>query len=111
MLNNSPDNWAKCGWSGAASGFIIKDMLFFLNNIWRHTHPCANVDVVGFHLSPQVLADSFLSEELLQKLGAVFEVVATNPPLPRLPMLDAGGIVTRAPLHASWAARLGEGMG
>lgn len=24
MLNNSPDNWAKCGWSGAASGSVVK---------------------------------------------------------------------------------------
>lgn len=74
-------------------------------------HPSANVDVVGFHVSPQVLADSLLSEELLQKLGAVLEVVPANPPLPRFPVLDAGGVVTRAPLHASRAARFGECMG
>lgn len=66
-----------------------------------HTHPNSNVDVVGVDLSPQVLADLLLAEELLEKLGAVFQVVTADPPLPRFSMLDAGGVVTRAPLHSA----------
>lgn len=66
---------------------------------------------MGVHLGPQVLADPLLAEELLEELGAVFQVVAADPPLPRLPVLDAGGVVAGAPLHAARAARLGEGVG
>lgn len=66
---------------------------------------------MGVDLSPQVLADPLLAEKLLKKLGAVFQVVAADPPLPRFSMLDAGGIVTRAPLHPAGAARFGKCMG
>lgn len=66
---------------------------------------------MGIHLSPQVLADPLLAEELLEKLGAVFQVVAADPPLPRFPVLDARGVVARAPLHSARAARFGECMG
>lgn len=66
---------------------------------------------MGIHQSPQVLADPLLAEELFEKLGAVFQVVTTDPPLPRFPMLDPGGIVTSAPLHSTWAARFGKCMG
>lgn len=69
--------------------------------LFVHTHPNSDVDVVGVDLSPQVLADPLLAEELLEKLGAVFQVVAADPPLPRFPVLDAGGVVARAPLHAA----------
>lgn len=75
------------------------------------THPNSDVDVVRVDLSPHVLADPLLAEELLQELGAVLQVVAADPPLPRLAMLDAGGVVARAPLHPARAARFGEGMG
>lgn len=77
----------------------------------RGTHPNSNVDVVGVHLRPEVFADPFLSEEPLEELGAVFQVVSADPPLPRLSVLDAGGVVARAPLHPARAARFGEGMG
>lgn len=73
--------------------------------------PNSNVDVVGVNLSPQVLADPLLAEELLEKLGAVFQVVTADPPLPRFSVLDAGGVVTRAPLHPARAACFGECMG
>lgn len=76
-----------------------------------HTHPNSNIDVLGINLSPQVFADLLLAQELFEKLGAVFEVVAADPPLPRFPMLDAGGFVTRAPLHSARAARFGKRVG
>lgn len=75
------------------------------------THPNSDVDVVGVDLSPQVLADPLLAEELLEKLGAVFQVVAADPPLPRFPVLDAGGVVARAPLHPARATSFGKCMG
>lgn len=75
------------------------------------THPNSNVDVVGVDLSPQILADPLLAEELLEKLGAVLQVVAADPPLPRLSVLDAGGVVACAPLHSTRAARFGERVG
>lgn len=65
-----------------------------------HTHPNSNIDVVGVDLSPQVLADPLLAKELFEKLGAIFQVVTADPPLPRFSMLDPGGFVARAPLHA-----------
>lgn len=68
---------------------------------WEATHPNSNVDVVGVNLSPEVFADPLLAEELLEELGAIFQVVATDPPLPRFSMLDAGGIVTCASLHST----------
>lgn len=79
--------------------------------LFVRTHPNSDIDVVGVDLSPQVLADPLLAQELLEKLGAVFQVVAADPPLPGFPMLDAGGVVARAPLHAARAARFGERMG
>ena len=66
---------------------------------------------MGVDLSPQVLADPLLAEKLLEKLGAIFQVVAADPPLPRFSVLDAGGIVTCAPLHSARAARFSERMG
>lgn len=75
-----------------------------------HTHPDSNVDVLGIDLSPQVFADLLLAQELFQELGAVFQIVAADPPLPRFPMLDAGGLVTRAPLHSARATRFGKCM-
>lgn len=75
------------------------------------THPNSDIDVLGVHLSPQVLADLLLAQELFEKLGAVFQVVAADAPLPRFPMLDAGGFVTRAPLHSARAAGFGQRVG
>lgn len=80
--------------------------LFLLNR----THPDPDVDVLGIDLSPQVFADLLLAEELLEELGAVFQVVPADPPLPRFPVLDAGGFVARAPLHSSRAARFSKCM-
>lgn len=56
---------------------------------------------MGVDLSPQVLADLLLAEELLEELGAIFQVVATDAPLPRFSVLDARGVVTCAPLHSA----------
>lgn len=75
------------------------------------THPNPNVDVLGIDLSPQVFADLLLAKELFEELGAVFQVVTADPPLPRFPMLDAGGFVARAPLHSARATRFGKCMG
>lgn len=75
------------------------------------THPNSDVDVVGVDLGPQVLADPLLAQELLEELGAVFQVVAADPPLPGLSMLDAGGVVARAPLHPARAACFGQRVG
>lgn len=66
---------------------------------------------MGVHLSSKVLADPLLAEEPLEELGAVLEVVAAHPPLPRFPVLDAGRVVAGAALHAARAACLGEGVG
>lgn len=95
-----------------ASGgtFVLLSVVLLLSSRAR-THPNSDVDVVGVDLSPQVLADPLLAEELLEKLGAVFQVVAADPPLPRFPVLDAGGVVTRAPLHPARAACFGKCMG
>jgi len=82
-----------------------------LRVIRSRTHPDSHVDVLGVDLRPQVLADLLLAEELLEELGAVFQVVAADPPLPRFPVLDAGGVVARAPLHPARAARFGERVG
>lgn len=91
---------------------ILPQKRFWTNcfhvNSGLHTHPNSNVDVLSINLSPQVFADLLLAQELFQELGAVFQIVAADPPLPRFPMLDAGGFVTRAPLHSAWAARFGE---
>lgn len=75
------------------------------------THPNSDVDVVGVDLSPQVLADPLLAQELLEELGAVFQVVAADAPLPRLAVLDAWRVVARAPLHPARAAGLGQRVG
>lgn len=75
------------------------------------THPNSDVDVVGVDLSPQVLADPLLAQELLEELGAVFEVVSADAPLPRLAVLDARGVVARAPLHPARAAGFGQRVG
>ncbi len=66
---------------------------------------------MGVDLGPQVLADPLLAQELLEELGAIFQVVTADPPLPRFPVLDARGVVACAPLHAARAARFGERMG
>lgn len=66
---------------------------------------------MGFDLSPQVLADPLLAQELLEELGAVFQVVAADTPLPRLAVLDARRVVARAPLHPARAAGLGQRVG
>lgn len=121
MKDCSPTNWAKCG-SGVDEVFDTSGGLISQRHIWCniftvsglscvYTHPNSNVDVVCIHLSPQVLADPLLAKELLEKLGAIFQVVATDSPLPRFSMLDAGGVVTCAPLHSPWAARFGKRMG
>lgn len=62
------------------------------------------------HLGPQVFADPLLPQELLQELGAVLEVVPADAPLPGLAVLQAGGVVAGAALHAPRAARLGHGV-
>lgn len=72
------------------------------------THPNSHIDVVGVDLSPQVLADPLLAQELLEELGAVLQVVAADAPLPGLAVLDAWRVVARAPLHAARAAGLGQ---
>lgn len=61
-------------------------------------------------LGTQVLADPFLPQELLEKLGAVFQIVPTYAPLPGLAVLQTRRIVTGAALHASRAARFGQRM-
>ena len=66
---------------------------------------------MGVDLRPEVLADPLLAQELLEELSAVFQVVPADPPLPGLAVLQAGGVVTRAPLHPARAARLGQGVG
>lgn len=68
------------------------------------THPDSNVNVVGVDLRPQVFADPLLAQELLEKFGAVFQVVTADPPLPCLAMLYSWGVIARAPLHSAWAA-------
>lgn len=62
------------------------------------------------HLGPQVFANPLLTQEFLQKLGAVFEVVSTNTPLPGLAVLQVRGVVAGATLHAPSAARAGQGV-
>lgn len=81
------------------------------STFYLSTHPDTNVDVVGIDLRPKVFADPLLAEELFEELGAVFQVVSTDPPLPRFSVLDPRGVVTRAPLHPAWAASFGECMG
>lgn len=117
----SPINWTKCGSGDACKalsiGFTRKDLIHWGTIVYNistplsHTHPNSNIDVVGVDLSPQVLADPLLAKELFEKLGAIFQVVTADPPLPRLSMLDTGWFVARAPLHAPWAACFGKCMG
>lgn len=64
-----------------------------------HVHACA-----------QVLVGTF-AQEVLDKLVGVFEVVSAASPLPRLAVLQVGGLVARAALHASCAARFGHSVG
>lgn len=93
-----------CGFTGKASA----GRAHFNVDASATTHPNSDVDVVGVDLSPQVLADPLLAQELLEELGAVFQVVAADAPLPRLAVLDARGVVARAPLHPARAAGLGQ---
>ena len=71
-------------------------------------YPDSDVDVVGVNLCPEVLADPLLPQELLEELGAVFQVVPADPPLPCFPVLQTGGVVASAPLHPARAAGFGQ---
>lgn len=62
------------------------------------------------HLGPQVFANPLLTQEFFQELGAVFEVVSTNAPLPGLAVLQVWGVVTGAALHAPSTTRSGQGV-
>lgn len=70
-----------------------------INTFCLSTHPDTNVDVVSIDLRPKVFADPLLAEKLFEELGTVFQVVSTDPPLPRFSVLDPGGVITCAPLH------------
>jgi len=66
---------------------------------------------VDVHLGPQVFANPLLTQEFFQELGAVFEVVSTNAPLPGLAVLQVRGVITGAALHAPSTACSGQGVG
>lgn len=70
--------------------------------------PDADINVVRVYLGTQVLADSFLPQELLEKLGAVFQIVPAYTPLPGLAVLQTRRIVAGAALHTSRTARFGQ---
>lgn len=70
--------------------------------------PDADVNVVRVNLGTQVLADSFLPQELFEKLCAVFQIVPTYAPLPGLAVLETRRIVAGAALHPSRAACFGK---
>lgn len=70
-----------------------------------HTHEV----VVEIHPGTQVLAGA-PSQELLNKLAAVLEVVTTAAPLPGLPVLQVRRFITGTPLHAAGAAGLGQSV-
>lgn len=74
------------------------------------THPDAGVYIVCVDLSPQVLANPFLAQELLEEPGAVLQVVSTHSPLPRFTLLHAWSVVTCAALHTARTARFGQSV-
>lgn len=61
------------------------------------------------HPGSQVLV-GLPPQELLDKLVAVFQVVAAAAPLPGLAVLQVGGLVAGATLHPTRAACLGHGV-
>lgn len=68
-----------------------------------HTHEV----VVEVHAGSQVFVRP-PAQELLDELAAVLEVIPAATPLPGLAVLQVGGLVARAALHAARAARLGQ---
>ena len=73
------------------------------------TYLHAHVGVVHVHARTQVLVGA-LAQEVLDKLVAVLEVVSAAAPLPGLAVLQVGGLVAGAALHAAGAAGLGHGV-
>lgn len=80
-------------------------------SVREHAHLDAHVCVVGICPRPEVFASSLGPQEVAQELGAVLKVVATHAPLPGLPTLQAGRVVTGAALHATGTAGPGQGVG
>lgn len=72
-----------------------------------HLH--AHEVVVEVHPGSQVLV-GLPPQELLDKLVAVFQVVAAATPLPGLAVLQVGGLITGAALHPARAACLSHGV-
>jgi hypothetical protein len=81
------------------NGLLV--VLLELMHMSTLTHPDSDVNVVGVDLRPQVFADPLLAQELLEKFGAVFQVVTADPPLPCLAMLYSWGVIARASLHSA----------
>lgn len=80
-----------------------------INTAPLYTHLHAHVSVVHVHAGTQVLIGAF-AQEVLDKLVAVLEVVATAAPLPGLSVLQVWGFIAGATLHPPSAARLGHGV-
>lgn len=80
-------------------------------SVWEHAHLDAHMGVVGICPRPEVFASSLGPQEVAQELGAVLKVVATHAPLPSLPTLQAGRVVTGAALHAPGTAGPGQSVG
>lgn len=70
-----------------------------------HTHEV----VVEIHTGSQILARP-PTQELLDELAAVLEIVPAATPLPGLSVLQVRGLITSAALHAACTARLGQCM-
>ena len=73
------------------------------------TYLHAHIGVVHVYTCAQVLVGA-LAQEVLDKLVAVLEVVSAAAPLPGLAVLQVGGLITGAALHAAGAAGLGHGV-
>lgn len=73
-------------------------------------HLDAHMGVVGVSSRPQVLASSLGPQEVAEELGAVLQIVATHPPLPGLPALQAWGIIAGTTFHAPSTAGSGQRM-
>ena len=61
------------------------------------------------HTGSQILARP-PTQELLDELAAVLEIVPAATPLPGLSVLQVRGLITSAALHAACTARLGQCM-